>query len=243
MLQLPNGCTCSELSVYPNNWDKSGASVKKDWYIQYYFYDPSFKDTKKYPLLKIVKGGINTFKTLAERRRAVSIVMEEHKYLLEHLGYNPILKKCISPVRTEYEVDPNTRFIDALKSAAGKLKLVDSTKSDLNSIIRGVEKAATDLRFTTLPISQIRRKHIKSILEHIGNTNPKFSANRFNKYRSYLLMLFKELEELEATDVDPITKISKQKIVHKMRELLTPEQRIMIDKYLKEKKHDRKYLF
>lgn len=36
MKQLPKNCYCSDFSVYPNNWSKSGASIKKDWYIQYY---------------------------------------------------------------------------------------------------------------------------------------------------------------------------------------------------------------
>ncbi len=63
MKQLPKNCYCSDFSVYPNNWSKSGASIKKDWYIQYYFHDPAFKNNPKYRYGKlcIVKGGVNRY--------------------------------------------------------------------------------------------------------------------------------------------------------------------------------------
>ena len=40
MLQLPNGCRCSELSITPSNWNTSRGSIKKYWSIHYRFYDP-----------------------------------------------------------------------------------------------------------------------------------------------------------------------------------------------------------
>ena len=234
MLLLPNGCTCSELSIFPKNWDKKGADLKKVWYIQYYFHDPEFKDKFPYGCLRMVKGGLNRLNTLEDRRKGIQMLRDELLNMLINEGYNPITKQSIAPVIADYEIDPNTLFIPALKKAAEKLKLVASTKSDMNSVIKGISTAANQLRYSTLPICQVRRKHIRSILEHIGTTNKKFSANRFNKYRSYLMMLFKELVELEATDTNPIREISKQKVVHKMRELLTPDQRIQVDKHLKE---------
>jgi len=43
MIQLLFGCYCSELKVHPQNWQKPKASMTKDWYIYYRFYDPLFK--------------------------------------------------------------------------------------------------------------------------------------------------------------------------------------------------------
>ncbi len=74
---LPNGCAFSEPPVYPANWDKSGTSIKHDWHIQYYFYDPVFKEKYKNGKLFIIKGGINRLKTLAERKEAVKILLGE----------------------------------------------------------------------------------------------------------------------------------------------------------------------
>ncbi len=57
MLQLQNGCSCSELSVSPKNWKTGGASIlKKEWFIQYYFHDPAFKDKYKHGYQARVKG-------------------------------------------------------------------------------------------------------------------------------------------------------------------------------------------
>jgi len=56
----------------------------------------------------------------------------------------------------------------------------------------------------------VRRKHIKLILNDCGTT-----PHKFNKYRSYLMILFNELIELEATDQDPASGLKKQKTVKK----------------------------
>ncbi|HEX8316482.1 MAG TPA: hypothetical protein VF609_15880 [Flavisolibacter sp.] len=55
MIHLSNGCKCSEPKVNPANWETGKASLKKNWFIYYRFYDPSVKD--KYPKgkLRIIK--------------------------------------------------------------------------------------------------------------------------------------------------------------------------------------------
>lgn len=35
MITLPNGCSCSNLSVYPKNWQSKNAKVNKNWYIDF----------------------------------------------------------------------------------------------------------------------------------------------------------------------------------------------------------------
>jgi hypothetical protein len=72
---LPNGCSCSNPTVYPADWENTGALLKHDWYIQYYFYDPVLKEKFINGKLFIVKGGINRQKTLAERREAADYNM------------------------------------------------------------------------------------------------------------------------------------------------------------------------
>jgi hypothetical protein len=55
MIHLSNGCKCSEPKVNPANWETGKASLKKNRFIYYRFYDPSAKD--KYPKgkLRIIK--------------------------------------------------------------------------------------------------------------------------------------------------------------------------------------------
>ena len=229
---LLNGCSCSEPSVYPANWEKPGVSIKCDWYIQYYFYDPVFKEKYKNGKLFILKGGINRLKTLAERKEAVKILLGELNHLLKNEGYNPITKMKLPSFQNDYEIEPSTLWIVALEKVKTKIKLEKSTISDMKSCLSKISKATLALRFSTIPISEIRRKHIKIIFEYL-EANENLSAHRFNKYRSYLMILFKELLELETIESNPIRDLSKRKTIKKIRELLSDKERQKIDKYLK----------
>ena len=86
MITLPNGCSCSKLSVNPKNWQAKNAKVSIDWYIIYRFYDPNYPK----PKLVMVKG-MNHFKTLAERQ-------EETKKALSN-EYDKLLKDAYNPLK------------------------------------------------------------------------------------------------------------------------------------------------
>lgn len=233
MLQLPNGCSCSNPSVFPSNWNKTGASIKLDWYIQYYFHDPNFKDKFTKGSLRIVKAGLNRFKTLSERREAVPIIMNELLFVLQE-GYNPITGHTVAPVNIEYEIAPSTPIYEAFDKVKEKLKLAKSTAADLKCMLGFLKTAIFQLSMSRLPISEVKRKHIKAILEQVGR-NRELTAHRFNKYRSYLMMLFNELIEMEATEMDPVTKIKKQKTIQQIRVTLSAEERKLVDGHLKSK--------
>lgn len=70
--------------------------------------------------------------------------------------------------------------------------------------------------------------------EFAGKKNPRFTNNRFNKYKSYLSMIFKELIEAEAIDTNPTRDISVKKRTRVMKAILTPEEEIEIDQHLKQ---------
>jgi integrase len=245
MISLPNGCYCSgtpanhkrglpeQLPVHPANWNTTKASLKKDWYIQYRFYDPTHQVNGKIkPLLRIVKG-MNSFTTLEERQEATEILMRNELKLLQEEGYNPITNTFTAPIEIDYEIDPATPFIQALRAAHQKIPGARSTLNDIKHVITGIESSARQLRFSDIKISDIRRRHIKMILDQCVKSNPNFSDGRYNKYRSYLLMLFKELLEMEAIESNPISDISKKKTIKKMRKVLTPEERTKINRHLK----------
>lgn len=234
MLQLPNGCHCSELSVTPRNWQSGGHSLlKKNWFIQYYFYDPAYREKYKNGFQVRVKG-MNKFKTLAERRQATKELLDNELSMLKEECYNPITKYILPFNLTNALIDSQTPFIDAFNMVKEKLTVEKTTKSDLTSVIKGVNHAALALNIVHMGISSIKRKHIKALLDYLSNTNPKFSTNRYNKYRSYLMMLFKELVELEACEHNPIKEISPKRSVVKVREVPTETQMISVDKFLKE---------
>jgi integrase len=228
MISLPNGCRCSQISVSPSNWNKSGASVQKNWRIHYRFYDPS--QSKPYQV--IIKAGINHIKDLEERRFTVKKLIEYEYEKLKEGGYNPIVKVLTAEPEYHYEIDPETPLIEALRLSLKKLSISPETREDIHYIINGLEKAASQIQMASFPISKISRKHIKMILEHCGRINKNWSANRFNVYRAYLLMLFKELVELEVVQANSVRDISKMKTFKKLKPVLSETQRETINKHL-----------
>jgi integrase len=230
MLSLPNGCSCSKISVHPKTWKKGRHDLSKDWYIHYRFYDPSASKPKQ-----VIIKGMNTFKDLAQRREATQTLLDTETDLLINQGYNPISGRIIKPVITDSDIDTSTPFIPALWMAHKVLDKAPSTKSDISSVIRGVEKASLQLGISSLPISMVTRKHIKKIFAQCKTVVPGWSAGRYNKYRAYLKIVFGELIECEATEIDPLTRIKKQKETRKLRLVLTIAERKKVNAYLQEK--------
>lgn len=237
MIQTVNGCYFTPIKVHPKNWKQTSASVKKDWYLYYRFYDPTVVDDngRKKPLLVMIKG-MNKFKTLQERRAVTQELMSVELRHLTQQGWNPIISKFMVDQEEIFEGDihPDTPFIDALRQALPKLTIGHRTRVGIKSVIKGVEKAAIQLRLQQLPVSQIGRRHIKKILTRCEEIQPKFSDGRFNAYRAYLLMLFNELVEQEAVTGNPIRDIKKRTVVQRIKPVLDPEQREKIDQHLKE---------
>jgi hypothetical protein len=102
MIQLPNNCYCGDFSVNPKNWKQITASIKKEWYISYRFYDPAQKE--KYPKgkLRIVKG-MNGFNTLEARRRATQEIIKIESDI-ESDGFNAITGGYFTASTLEYVI-------------------------------------------------------------------------------------------------------------------------------------------
>lgn len=238
MLQLPNNCTCSNPSVFPKNWKNGGPSLlKSDWRIQYYFKDSSHPYMDNHPngKLVIVKG-MNVFKTLTERRDATQKLLDNELRLLQVEGFNPITKTAYAPaMQIEVtDISPTTPFIDALYATLNLLTVTKNTKDDMRSVINSVDKAAYQLGIKEMPIEKVSRKHIRNVLIQCGNNSKKWSPGRYNTFRGYLMMLFKELVQQEAVPANPLHDISKLMTVSKIRTVLNRQQRIDVDRHLSE---------
>ena len=239
MVNLPNGCYCSQLSVHPQNWERSRPSLKSDWYIHYRFYDPLFKNDPRYKKGKqrIIKAGINQFKTVEERQDAVRIVIRRELHYLQEEGFNPITGKFSGSGTMGCDIHPGTPFIQALLQTLKRLQIDPATKVDVKSSLKYIGIAAIQLRYDQLGISDIKRRNIKLILDQCGR-NRQLSPRRYNIYRAFLLMLFKELVELEAVEANPVHDISKMTETKKERVTLNNSQRQIIGEYLPEKDFD-----
>lgn len=229
MVLLPNGCSCSNPSVFPKNWKTVSASIKIDWRIQYYFKDPD--QTK----LIVVKR-MNRYKNIDERRAITKVILEEELKQL-YAGYNPIKREALIQPAT-FEVDPSTPFIEALKIAVSKLKLSDQSIACISSAMNYIEKSANRLQFSNIAVCRISRKHIIPILEGCN-----LSPQSYNHYRAYLMQLFRKLVQLEAMENNPVNQdMPKMDTETNLRELITPEERRTINEYFKNDKYFLRFL-
>lgn len=251
MLPLPNGCRVGKISVSPANWDEPGASTKKDWYIHYRFHHPDYKEKYKKGYLKILKG-MNDEKSLSGRRSITRGLIKNEMAKLER-GYSPIVNDMIeSPATSEFEIPSSTPFIPALQQAYNLLPNSKS-KKEVRKALEHIKPAIRQCRYDILAIGDIRQKHIKAILGTVGHNKKKayleenagkltdeqikqyeWGAASYNHYRSYLKMLFTELKQAEATEVDPVTEIKKKKVIKRLKEVLSAEEVKVIDTKIKE---------
>lgn len=226
MIPLPNGCRCSEFNVFPDNWKSSKASLKKDWYVMYRFYDAD--GTVK----QVKRKRMNTFADYYERRDATETVIEYELVKLRG-GYNPITKKTIEPVNPDYEIDPKTPLVPALRKALKKVKAEEKTKTDIKNVLTYVDKSALAMNLAGMPVKDVKRRHIKMILEHCEKSKKRWSANLFNHYRKYLNILFNVLLDVDSIESNPIKDIKPAKTVKKIRETLSETDRKAIDQHLR----------
>jgi integrase len=252
-IQLYGGCYCSEPSVYPENWKEKTASLNVDWYIQYWFYDPTITNDKgkPKPKLRIVKG-MNEYKSLPLRRDAVKTLLAVEMDLLKVQGFNPITKQFMAPIDgdTVHQVSPDTSFYEALEQSFQLLECGHDTKLDIKSNLHYIKIASSQLRFQFLAIKDVRQKHIYALLKRLAVIKPtldivvtnrkgekkvvgkgRWTNNTFNAYRKNLSILFEELIQLEATEVNPVHGLKKKKHAPQKKEVLTPDECRRVDEF------------
>lgn len=235
MILLPHGCSCSEPAVNPKNWKTGGKSIlKKKWRIHYYFRDPEFKDDYPYGKLISIKG-MNRFKTIEERKEATQLLIDEELYMLRVQGYNPITKKNNGPeIILESEIHPHTTFCEAINLAKSKIEGEPSTLNDIRGIVKYFNKSCRQLRYHHLRISDVKRIHVKNILENQKQQN-NYTNNRFNKSRAYMLMVFKQLVLCDAIEYNLVKDIPKKKVIKKITIGFTDDEIKTIKNYLASK--------
>lgn len=250
---LFDGCYRSRFTVHPANWDSAGASVKQDWYFSYRFYDPTAKGDK-YPKGKqVLVKGMNSYKTLMERRQATKALLDREKLQLDEKGYNPITDSYMAPVTDDEDVDyvihPDEPVISALTKAMEKKLKGRESYLNVKSAMKYLTIAARELRIDTRPVKDFQKRHVKRLLEYTGEVKARieaiaarkedrpvkevWSANTYNFYRTSLMILFAELEDWETIEVNPVTKIAIKQVIRKKRTTLSMEQRIEIDRRLR----------
>lgn len=96
MVELPNGCVRSEITVYPENWEFQGDLVKITCYLQYRFRDPRFNKIHPQGKFFVYKQGINTAQTFTAKKAAIKKAVKTLSQKLAG-GYNPITRIITAP--------------------------------------------------------------------------------------------------------------------------------------------------
>lgn len=215
MKALPNGCRVSDFQVYPSNWNTKQASLKEQWYIRYRFYDPRQPKPKQ----KFLKG-MNRFTKLSERQAAVRALIQNETEILQS-GYNPFTETLESNNSPVYTVG------QALDFALAHITVAKITRSDIAFALKQVKNALLEKGWNGLLITDLKRGQFKSVLEAAA-----VSPDRFNKLRSYMMILMKELVERDIIQYNLVRDISPVKVPKKIRQVLTDKEVKKAKEYL-----------
>lgn len=239
MTNLMNGCWRSNFVVSPSNWNTKRASIQKKWRITYRYYDPALKGTPDYGRLFAMKG-MNSAKTLEERQVLTRALIEQESDLLDVKGWHPI--RCQFMTDYHKPASENLSLAAALDYAVKQIKVAPKVMIDILSVVRGVKDSAACLYETTLhyrydkiPVALIRHRHLRDILKNCYQTNPRFTDKRYNRYKDYLSILFKELLQDDIVESNPASLIQKLPVVKRITQVLTPEEEQTIYSYIREK--------
>lgn len=225
---LPNGCSMSTPSVNPKNWKSGGQTlIKKYWHVQYYFYDPIYKDRWPYGKLIVVKG-MNEFKDLQERRDVTKTIIEDEIYENKR-GFNPILRRYTSVVDPDQELHEDLPFIEAFNLVLPKLECSEKHRTEIRIARKRLTKAADQLKYRNITIGMLKRRDLKRLFEAC-----KLTDNYFNKFRAYISRLFVELVEYECCETNLTRDIRRRKITVKEREILSVDHHQIVVDYLRE---------
>jgi integrase len=253
MLTLPNGCKCSAklsssssewtFSVFPSNWQKPNASLKKAWYVHYRFYDPRY--CEQYPKGKlIICKGMNEYKELSQRQKATADIIRNELNNLLKWQYNPINgdflnpKDVPNPVAAHLNglgINDEEPLIYVLEYALKNVEVAPTTRIDLKSVLKYFTVAAADLGLDRVPVREITKRHVKLILKRCGEIKKNWSNRTYNYYKAHISILFRFLvDEEELLEDNPAEQIKLLPVIKRIRPTLTNEQRIRINEGLKQ---------
>jgi len=195
--------------VVPSDWRTNPKSIKKPWYIWYRIGSK---------LINI--RGMNHLKDHAERVACTQNLIDN----------------IVPPTSSWVKETSDTNAITlprALQYAYEKVRVSEKTLQCIASTIKYVTQVIDFLGYKFMPVKEISRKHIRSILDECEK-HRKFSARSWNAYRTYLYILFEELKEHEIINSNPVKDVSKREEEQSIRELLTDKQRKLLVEYLTE---------
>ncbi|TXN36901.1 tyrosine-type recombinase/integrase [Flagellimonas hymeniacidonis] len=161
----------SEPRLYiPKEVNKDGSlgtpSLKKRWYVYYYFRDPSTGQMSKQPF-KVYKG-LNRLKTVSQRKAAGKMLVNVTKRLLSE-NYNPYDLNSASKNAKDI-ISVRMAFEGALENKRNYLKpnTFDSYEDYLNMFLHWCDKKG----LSKISITKLEEEHVISYFNYLGRKKP-----------------------------------------------------------------------
>ncbi|MGC4130232.1 MAG: site-specific integrase [Bergeyella sp.] len=225
MKNLKNNCVRTEVFISPKNYKtlRSKEDLKKKWFVECRFFDPVF--AHKYPKGFQYRIKMNVFDSITERKKAVETAKEEMIKGLDFHNFNPITKQYM--VSESEELRPDLFLYEALKISQKTISASPHHLKQIRCAVNRMQKFIELLRYDYIFIKDIKIWHIKNLLEKMNLT-----PSVYNKFRHYLMTLFKELIQFGCIDHNPVRDITKKIEPKKIRQVLTDEKLKTVLKYL-----------
>lgn len=160
--------------------------LSKPWFVYFRYHGKLYR----------YKFGINYLPTYKARLQEANLLRDA---LLEKLrsGWNPSVPDVINQ-------QSDLTFVDALAFAMIKKRpaLSPKTISGYNGTIKFISAAAVSICFDRVPMVDIKRAHIKLIMER-AKADRKWSNNAHNKHLNHLKAILSELIQWDIIESNP----------------------------------------
>lgn len=174
------------------------------------------------------KYGINYINNYNSRLAEANLICKAlHQKLIE--GWNPFLGDAF------FEFGEKMTIPEALKfSMEKKTEISKNTIDHYNLMVKWTIEAVEKLHMQNAYVSDIKRPHIKMIMETIKKSR-KWSNKAYNKNLGYLRAIFSELIEWNIIEHNPASKIKSLKVAKTIANIpATDEQTQIIKAHLQE---------
>lgn len=175
---------------------------------------------------------MNHIHTHPERVKETRTILKVLQDDISIYGWNPITKTYATPPPGGNVVSQTMNLVAALQYASNRGPWKGRTKKSIEGTLRAVEKAAMSLHLANKPIVEIKRRDVRSILDQIRADRGGQEGRIDNLHRSWLQGLWKQLVLDDLVDTNVVNDIPKVKMVRKIRQTITPQQRKAITKHL-----------
>ncbi len=179
--------------------------TSEEWYIFFqYFHAGKWHKFKK-------REGINRIKDARERMAEAKALREARELWLK-MGWNPVTDPEFEARKTigkaiDFADVKNWPIEKALQFALSKKQLATKSRFDYSTTVRYVAAGAKSLFYDQVPISGIKRVHVKAIMDELRKLKG-LSAKSYNRHLDYFKSLLSELVEWEAIEFNPAYRIA-----------------------------------